>query len=115
MEDLIINGFLLIFRKFAATQFEALRARRALPCFDEPAMKATYNVTLGHAQEFISLSNMPRRSSETRDGFVYDHFQRTVKMSTYLLVFVVCDFESIHFTYGNGPVKVMNAFLLWVK
>ena len=80
-------------RLFSATQFEPLRARKAFPCFDEPAMKATFNVTLVHDPRLIALSNMPIYQSEVKDGWKYDHFEKTVKMSTYLAAFAVGDFK----------------------
>jgi len=45
-------------RYAAVTQFEAPDARRALPCWDEPSHKATFDVTLIVPKDRVALSNM---------------------------------------------------------
>ena len=78
----------------ATTQFEATDARAAFPCFDEPEFKSQFIVTLVHEKGYKALSNMPVERVIVRedDGFVESHFRESVKMSTYLLAFIVCDF-----------------------
>jgi len=80
----------------ASTQFESTDARRAFPCWDEPAFKAVFQVTLLIDEELTAISNTAvareNRVPGTRKKEVF--FADTIKMSTYLVAFIVGEFEA---------------------
>ena len=87
----------------ASTQFEALDARRAFSCWDEPAQKATFDVSLTVGAKYTALSNMPE--SETRyhaNGTKTLKFMTTPIMSTYLLAYVIGEFDMVQCVSNNG-------------
>lgn len=95
----------------ATTQFESPDAREAFPCFDEPAMKAHFNVTIVRKSPLVSLSNTQIVRTVTRaNGWMADVYETTPKMSTYLLAIIVCDFEKLH-AVTNKSVQ----FEVWAR
>ncbi|HWO41785.1 MAG TPA: M1 family metallopeptidase, partial [Candidatus Eisenbacteria bacterium] len=96
-------------KTLASTQFESTDARRAFPCWDEPAFKAVFQVTLVIDEHLTAISNarIMRESSLPGTGKKTIMFADTIKMSTYLVAFIVGEFEGTEPTMvGNTPLRV---------
>lgn len=112
----------------------------AFPCFDEPSFKANFSVRIRRTSEHISLSNMPvvsvarrlltaraqmrvlgkalpcfiwdfqAKTVELHRGLFEDRFHPSVKMSTYLVAFIICDFKSVTTTTSSGVQVFLTKF-----
>ena len=98
----------------AVTQFEATDARRAFPCWDEPALKATFEISLVIDDGLLAVSNCAEVGREPA-GVGHPHnkvrvsFATTMVMSTYLVAFVVGPLEATEPVDVNGvPVRVIH-------
>lgn len=86
--------------KVISTQFESHYARECFPCIDEPAAKATFDlsITIPEKDKDIVISNMPVKNVVKNTTF----FETTPRMSTYLLAFVIGKFKSKSIKNAHG-------------
>ncbi|XP_007437647.1 aminopeptidase Q [Python bivittatus] len=106
-----------------ASQLQPTAARFVYPCFDEPAMKATFNISIVHHPSYVALSNMPAldvseykevnesalsalMNETTPINWTITTFERTLKMSTYITAFVVCKFDYVTTTERGNQIRI---------
>lgn len=89
-------------KELLATQFESHHAREVFPCIDEPAAKATFDVTLTTEDSVTVLGNMPVNYQDTDGRRMVTKFETSPRMSTYLLAFVIGELQSKTATTKDG-------------
>jgi puromycin-sensitive aminopeptidase len=95
-------------RRYAVTQFESTDARRAFPCFDEPALKATFGITLVINRGDTAISN-GKVLSDTPGPAATQHtvkFATSPKMSSYLVAMAVGDFQCLDGAQDGVPIRI---------
>uniref|UniRef100_A0A182N6T7 Aminopeptidase n=1 Tax=Anopheles dirus TaxID=7168 RepID=A0A182N6T7_9DIPT len=87
----------------AATHFQPCYARLAFPCFDEPALKSTFQVTIVSNASHLVASNAPIANvTWLPNGHKAVRFERTAPMQTYLVTFLIANFTSVHARSPSG-------------
>ncbi|MBX3319229.1 MAG: M1 family metallopeptidase [Nitrospira sp.] len=93
----------------AATQFEATDARRAFPCWDEPDFKAVFSTTLVVDPHLMAISNTAVVSESQAQNKKTVRFAETIKMSTYLVAFVVGQLQPTESVFvGKTPLRILT-------
>ncbi|CAL8374319.1 unnamed protein product [Arctogadus glacialis] len=94
----------------ATSQMHPTHARKTFPCFDEPAMKAVFHITLIHPRGTTALSNgLETNVTDTRISEVdvtRTTFEPTEIMSSYLLALVVCDYSNLSAQQGDTLIRI---------
>nr|CAB3456894.1 unnamed protein product [Digitaria exilis] len=89
-------------KNMAVTQFESVDARRCFPCWDEPAFKAKFKITLEVSSGMVALSNMPIANQTVTGTIKTISYQESPLMSTYLVAIVVGLLEYIEGVTPEG-------------
>lgn len=89
-------------KELLATQFESHHAREVFPCIDEPAAKATFDVRLTTEDDVTVLGNMPVKTQQPENDKLLTIFERSPRMSTYLLAFVTGELQKKTATTKDG-------------
>src|SRR5271156_5048512 len=93
----------------ATTQFESTDARRAFPCWDEPEIKASYKVTLVVDENLTAISNGGQESERKIPGGKKEVvFKETIAMSTYLVAFIVGEFDATAPVDAGTPLRIVH-------
>ncbi|KAL4649253.1 hypothetical protein ACB092_01G002000 [Castanea dentata] len=94
-------------KNVVVTQFEPADARRCFPCWDEPACKAMFKITLDVPSQLVALSNMPIIEEKVDGDLKTVSYQESPIMSTYLVAIVVGLFDYVeHLTSDGIKVRV---------
>jgi aminopeptidase N len=92
-----------------ATQMEPTDARRMFPCWDEPAFRATYDLTVVVPKKHLAVSNMPvERETGLSNGLKEVKFMRTPPMASYLVVLVSGELEELKGEAAGVKIRVIT-------
>jgi aminopeptidase N len=96
-------------KRMISSQLEPADARRIFPCWDEPAFKATFDLTVSVPETFLAVSNMPIAHEQASGaGRKRVTFARTPKMSSYLFVLAAGELERLSADAGGVAVGVVT-------
>jgi len=89
------------------TQFEESDARKAFPCFDEPAFKFPYQITVTIPEENLAISNTPIEIEAGSEGWKTMTFKKTEPLPSYLLALAIGPLETVDVPNMPIPTRVV--------
>jgi aminopeptidase N len=92
--------------RLLSTKFEATDARRMFPCWDEPAFRATFQLSLTGPKDWTVISNMPVFKRMVKGDMATVLFQRTPRMPTYLVEMTAGDFAEVSAAVGTTRLGI---------
>jgi len=93
---------------YAFTQFEAIEARRAFPCWDEPDFKIPWRITLRAPLADIVSANTPIAERRVQGAWQIATFEPTPPMPSYLVAFAVGPFDTLSVRGLPGPGRILS-------
>lgn len=92
--------------RLVSTKMESTDARRMFPCWDEPAFRATFELTVTVPAAWATVSNMPVASRTTHGELATVTFQRSPKMPSYLIEFTGGDLAAVESQEGGTHLGI---------
>ncbi|XP_063218255.1 aminopeptidase N-like [Bacillus rossius redtenbacheri] len=96
---------------YAATSMKTTKARQVFPCFDEPALKASFQISVAARRKYHVWSNMPLKDTqdmEDKPGWLWHHFPATPLMSTFSVGVFISDFHYTSSMIPNGYIRLSS-------
>lgn len=91
-----------------STKMESTEARRMFPCWDEPAFRSTFELSVTVPRRWSAVSNMPLEHRHVHGEFATLTFQRSPRMPSYLIEFTGGDLASIGARSDGVPLGLWS-------
>ncbi len=94
--------------EYLYTNFEPFDAHRLFPCFDQPDIKACYQLTVTAPAEWTLTANSRELSAETQaDGRIRYRYEETPPFSTYLFALIAGPYHVARDEHAGVPLGLL--------